>query len=88
MIYVLKLENNKWYVGKTRCLKRRLKEHFSGRGAKWTQLHAPLECVEISFIIDEKTMTLNYMKKYGWENVRGYCWCARNLNKCPSIINY
>ena len=63
MIYVLKLENNKWYVVKTRCLKRRLKEHFSGRGAKWTQLHAPLECVEISFIIDEKTMTLNYMKK-------------------------
>ena len=35
-IYVLKLKNNKYYVGKTTSL-RRLKDHFSEGGSAWTK---------------------------------------------------
>ena len=40
-VYVLECINNKYYVGKSLNLERRLKEHFNGRGAKWTQKYSP-----------------------------------------------
>jgi predicted GIY-YIG superfamily endonuclease len=39
--YVLKLEEDKWYVGLTTNLNQRLTQHFTGDGAKWTQLFKP-----------------------------------------------
>lgn len=87
--YVLKLENDKWYVGKTHNINLRYAQHLCGNGAKWTRLHKPIDCTKVSFLISEKEMTLKYMKKHGWENVRGYAWCQCNLIKPPQdLINY
>lgn len=37
IIYTLQLEKNKYYVGKTTNLEKRLKEHFNGFGSEWTK---------------------------------------------------
>jgi predicted GIY-YIG superfamily endonuclease len=43
-IYILKLEENKWYVGKTyRKVKERFQEHLDGKGSSWTKKYKPIE---------------------------------------------
>ncbi len=36
-IYVLKLENNKYYIGKTDNPEIRLNSHFNFNGSEWTK---------------------------------------------------
>lgn len=73
-LYVLVLKNDKYYVGKTSNISRRLKDHFSGKGSEWTRKYSPIEIVEVikNFDdFDEDKMVKKYMKRYGIENVRG-----------------
>lgn len=77
-VYSLNLQNNKKYVGMTSNIYRRLNEHFSGYGAKWTQYYHPLSINYIrqspSYEHAKKLETHTYynMKnKYGKDNVRG-----------------
>jgi predicted GIY-YIG superfamily endonuclease len=74
-IYVLKLENDKYYVGKThRGSDIRFQEHISGKGSEWTKLYKPisiLETTEHDSAFEEDVFTKKYMMKYGIENVRG-----------------
>ena len=32
---------------------------------------------------DLKEVTLEFMRKYGWENVRGYAWSQWNMKNTP-----
>lgn len=81
-LYVLKLDANKYYVGVTsKTPEQRFKQHVNGfLSASWTKKYKPIE------IFDKKelgNMTLSeaekyenkvvraYMKKYGFNNVRG-----------------
>lgn len=73
-VYVLLLENNKWYVGKTNDLDNRIKEHKRGRGSMWTKINKVKNVKEIIPNGSEKTTTLKYMKEYGYDNVRGFSW--------------
>lgn len=52
-IYILKLKNNKYYVGKSQDPERRFIEHLSGSGSAWTQLHHPIEIIEIIQNVDD-----------------------------------
>lgn len=73
-IYVLKLKNNKYYVGQSTNVNQRIKQHERGEGSAWTQKYEPVEVVEIkknASPFDEDKMTKQYMAKYGVENVRG-----------------
>lgn len=73
-LYVLQLENGKYYVGKTDNIPRRYEEHKSGDGSMWTKFHKPVKMVETREIKtdqDENNVTKEYMKKYGVVNVRG-----------------
>lgn len=65
--------NNKYYVGKTDDVLRRFQEHLSGNGSEWTKKWKPLNIFDSKPNKDflELATTLNYMKKYGIENVRG-----------------
>ena len=75
--YVLELEDDNWYVGKTNNFNVRMCEHFSPdhRGAQWTKLHKPVNIVDVIIGDREKEKTLEYMERYGCENVRGSHWC-------------
>ena len=83
-IYVLKLTSNKYYVGKTTNPSFRLKDHFSENGSSWTKIFKPIKLHELrsdcdSF--DEDKITLQYIKKYGIDNVRGGSFCQYKLTK-------
>src|SRR5437588_2139534 len=79
-LYLLELADDKYYVGQTDNPEFRFSEHLSGNGAKWTRLHRPLYLLLTkSLTVDtaaaamlyENWMTLQYMERFGWENVRG-----------------
>jgi hypothetical protein len=76
-IYVLKLENGKFYIGKSNNIEVRLEEHINGNGSSWTRKHPPIYPDSIIEIKDdtggfnELATTLKYMKSYGIDNVRG-----------------
>jgi hypothetical protein len=75
IIYVLRLEQRKFYVGKTDLpVQRRFLEHRRGRGAEWTRRFPPiaidLEIRETSPYCEDKTVK-QYMGMFGIENVRG-----------------
>jgi predicted GIY-YIG superfamily endonuclease len=78
LIYVLKLENNKYYVGSTYNLNFRYAQHFCGAGAKWTKINKPIS-IEAVFPNAQKGLenkvTLEYIEKYGKDNVRGGSYC-------------
>ena len=40
--YLLHLEGDNYYVGKTTDVLRRLTKHFSGGGSAWTKKHRPV----------------------------------------------
>ena len=79
-IYKINLEEGKIYIGKTINIKRRMQEHFSGNGAKVTKKFKPLdfkilEKIPGYFSNDkENKYTKKYIKKYGYNNVRGGCY--------------
>jgi len=73
-IYVLKLQEGKWYVGKSGDAEKRFLEHKHGTGSKWTQRYRPIRIVETrpcKSKNDESLVTEEYMQKHGRENVRG-----------------
>lgn len=83
-IYVLKLENDKYYVGKTNNPIFRVNEHFNSNGCNWTKKYKPLEVIE--FIpdcddYDEDKYTKIYMDKFGIDNVRGASYTSIYLDE-------
>ena len=76
ILYILKLEDDKYYIGITLNLNQRLAQHFSGEGSQFTKKYKPLEVLKVIYNDDinedyENNLTLEYMQKYGWQNVRG-----------------
>ena len=73
VIYVLKLENSKYYVGRTSNLENRLEQHRSKNESAWTSNYPIIELVESfpSFGFEEDATVIRYMDRYGIENVRG-----------------
>jgi hypothetical protein len=83
-IYILLLEDNKYYVGKSNEPEFRLEKHFNGKGSVWTQKYKPVQVVELinnCDDYDEDKYTLKYMAKYGIENVRGGSFCEIILSE-------
>lgn len=73
-IYILELENNKYYIGKTNTPHLRIENHFQGSGSGWTKIHNPIRVIatiKSHSQFDEDKYTLEYITKYGLDNVRG-----------------
>jgi len=73
-IYVIELQNDKYYIGKTVNPHFRFETHFTNNGAEWTKLHKPIKILELipnCDNYDEDKYTYKYMDKYGIDNVRG-----------------
>jgi len=83
-IYILELENKKYYVGKTTNPDFRLQQHFNSSGSQWTKKYKPKKVLELLSNcdnFDEDKYTLKFMEKYGINNVRGGSFCELKLNK-------
>ena len=88
-IYILQLENGKYYIGKTTNPEFRLKSHFNSNGSEWTKIYKPLKVLEIisnCTDYDEDKYTRIYMDKYGIENVRGGSFVSVKLEKSTQDI--
>jgi predicted GIY-YIG superfamily endonuclease len=73
-IYVLQLQQGKYYVGKTDNPQFRMERHFNSDGSKWTMKYRPIHLVELipnCDDYDEDKYTRRYMDMYGIDNVRG-----------------
>ena len=73
-IYILLLEFNKYYIGKTNNPDIRLNSHFNSNGSEWTKIYKPIKVQELISDCDnydEDKYTLKYMEKEGIDNVRG-----------------
>ena len=73
-IYILQLENNKYYIGKSNNVEKRFKDHMNGTGSTWTKLHKPIKIIKKipnCNNFDEDKYTKEYMSIYGINNVRG-----------------
>src|SRR5580693_4305536 len=83
-LYVLELANNNFYVGMTRNVEARFKQHRSGVGSHWTAQHQPLRvmrCVNTGLTLDseaarvEDALTVQTMEQFGRQHVRGGQYC-------------
>ncbi len=77
-VYTLNLKGGAKYVGYTSNLEKRISDHFSGWGAKWTQKHKPLsvhiirQVPSIAYAKRLETIIYYNMKNYhGASKVRG-----------------
>jgi predicted GIY-YIG superfamily endonuclease len=74
IIYVLLLQDDCWYVGKTTDLQKRIDQHMNGDGALWTRIHRPIEVASSQKKVgywDEDNKVKSLMLNYGIEKVRG-----------------
>ena len=82
-IYALKLIDDKYYIGKTTNPSFRLEDHFKSNGSAWTKKYKPIKLHELKPDCDsddEDKITIQYMRKYGTDNVRGGSFCQIILN--------
>ena len=93
-VYVLRLQGdehaeNYYYVGFTQDLPKRLHDHFNNDGAIWTKIHPPINVMRIleGDKNEERATTIAMMKVYGWNFVRGYCWCSQVLKAPPRELS-
>ena len=82
-IYVLRLANGKYYVGKSDNVKNRYEQHINGHGSAWTKKYKPIsieKTIENVSSFEEDKVTKEYMSKYWIENVRGGSYVEIELN--------
>lgn len=83
-IYILKLKNNKYYIGKTQDVENRFKQHINGVGSSWTKKYKPVSIIKqikSTSQFDEDKYVKEYMSKYGIENVRGGTYTSIELDE-------
>ena len=96
-LYVLRLEEGKWYVGITsRTPEIRFKEHKNKvRPAHWTERYKPVG-IELTEDLGQMTKgqaeriehqrTRELMRQEGWQNVRGGRFCSLEYKKRFGIL--
>jgi len=89
-IYILKLREGKYYIGKTKNVEKRFNEHIAGNGSGWTKKYKPISLIKSvvsTSYFDEDKYVKEYMAKYGIENVRGGTYSNIDLDaNCISVL--
>lgn len=78
------------YVGETGHYDKRIKRHFNGKGSQVTRRFSPICVTKVCEVVDhkiakkiEKEHTLELMKTYGFNRVRGGPW-TNSLTVVPN----
>ena len=83
-VYVLQLEGDRYYVGRTEDVERRIRQHQDGTGSEWTRRFKPERTVKILYDasdFSELAVTLSYMSRYGVDKVRGATYSSVVLSE-------
>lgn len=84
-VYVLRLENGKYYVGSSTFIDSRIQAHFNGHGSSWTKLYKPVERLvpltpPMSHLESwERLEFISRVLCHGIENVRGWAYTSSYL---------
>ena len=81
-LYVLRLQGGRYYIGKSNDLNKRIAQHMEGEGSAWTKKYKPISVKETFLNVSpfqEDFKTVEYMAKYGIENVRGGSYAQVDL---------
>jgi len=73
-VFLVQLEQNYYYVGESIDPIKRLEELREGLGPAWTNYHKPIGIIEthpFKQVTDLDVYTKLYMRKYGFDRVRG-----------------
>jgi len=84
MIYVLKLKNGNYYVGKSDNPEKRFLEHISGSGSAWTRKYPPVSLHKVFKMkspLDEDHKVKKLMLKHGIDSVRGGSYSSISLSE-------
>lgn len=94
ILYVLELQDGKWYVGTSLTLNIRLAQHLSGAedsgASRWVKKHKFVSVKEVRYPAlgkMEDTVTLEYMRRFGWQNVRGGSWSQVEIPEKPRALD-
>jgi len=86
-VYVLQLTEGYIYVGQSSNVKRRIKQHMDGKGAKFTKRHTPtgvvlprLGNIDGAGDSGERQEVLLQMRMHGMECVRGWKYVNNSLS--------
>lgn len=83
-IYILRLGQNKFYIGSTKDVPTRFQSHLNGTGSVWTKIYKPIEIIKVipnTSPFDEDKYVKEYMSIYGINNVRGGVYVKEILEK-------
>jgi len=82
-IYILKLLNNKYYIGVISNLDRRIGEYFDGYGTQWIKLNKPINVIDFNSEFDKDKYLKKYM--YSINNIRDYTCLKINIYNIEKI---
>ncbi len=75
IIYVLRLMNRKFYIGKTDCLRKTYKHYFNNSkpfNIEWITKNEPIDIEKVYYKDEDiNKYTIKYMSKYSIDDVRG-----------------
>jgi predicted GIY-YIG superfamily endonuclease len=82
-VYILGLRDDHWYVGYTKNPHRRMDEHFMRWGSVWTDYHRPKTLITMfsGDEIVENNVTIEMMRLFGIDKVRGGKWCELTFSE-------
>ena len=90
-IFVLKCDENKYFVGKTNNIDFGLNNNFDSENSEWIIKYKPIKIEKLYYkceVHDEDKYTIKYMKRFGKNNVRGGIFSKLDLdNKDQEIIS-
>lgn len=82
-LYILQLQDQCYYIGKSDKPDERIQQHIDGQGAAWTKLHKPIKVESVINNIDnfdEDKYVKIYMQQYGIDKVRGGSYSQIDLD--------
>lgn len=83
IIYILRLYNYKYYVGKTNCIDKTIIKYFHEKkyNLEWIKKNKPIDIEQVYNSQDINKYVYKYMSKYSIDNVRGGIYNNVLLNK-------
>jgi hypothetical protein len=90
-VYVLKLSDDKWFVGKTYDILNMYNEVLYNNDLEWVEWYTPINIHKIYYSVEDtklEEVVIEYMERYGILNVRGgeYSHMVLSIDEIKSII--